>query len=102
MPRPVRDVRHQEVLMSVKGANGSAKGSGRAGSDLKRADASGSGAAVDRSDLVRNVALVGHSGAGKTMLLEAVLASTGAISRMGSIVDGTTVGDSDPAAVHQQ
>jgi elongation factor G len=57
---------------------------------------------VDRSELIRNVALVGHSGAGKTMLLEAVLASTGSISRMGSIADGTTVGDSDAAAVHQQ
>jgi elongation factor G len=57
---------------------------------------------VSRSELIRNVALVGHSGAGKTILLEAILASTGAITRMGTIADGTTVSDSDPAAVHQQ
>lgn len=74
--------------MSGKGTNGSAKGSGPA--------------AVNRSELIRNVALVGHSGAGKTILLEAILASTGAITRMGTIADGTTVSDSDPAAVHQQ
>jgi elongation factor G len=88
--------------MSVKTTNGSAKGSARAGSETKRSDTAGSAVTVDRSELIRNVALVGHSGAGKTMLLEAVLASTGSISRMGSIADGTTVGDSDAAAVHQQ
>ncbi|MCH6471321.1 elongation factor G-like protein EF-G2 [Sinomonas terrae] len=76
--------------MSAKGTNGSAKGT------------VSSEAAPDRPELIRNVVLVGHSGAGKTMLLEAVLASTGAITRMGSIADGTTVGDSDPSAVHQQ
>jgi elongation factor G len=88
--------------MSVKGTNGSAKSAGRSGSEVKRADSPGAAPTVDRSDLIRNVVLVGHSGAGKTLLLEAVLASTGAITRMGSIADGTTVGDSDPAAVHQQ
>jgi elongation factor G len=51
---------------------------------------------------IRNVALVGRSGAGKTMLAEAVLAATGAINRMGSILDGTTVSDSDPSEIHQQ
>ncbi|WP_422935830.1 elongation factor G-like protein EF-G2 [Sinomonas sp. P47F7] len=83
--------------MSVKSTNGTAKAAGRAGSAEAAASPS-----VDRSELIRNVALVGHSGAGKTMLLEAVLASTGAITRMGSIADGSTVSDSDPSAVHQQ
>jgi len=48
------------------------------------------------------VALVGRSGAGKTMLAEALLAATGAITRLGSIVVGNTVSDSDPSEVHQQ
>ncbi|WP_250009423.1 elongation factor G-like protein EF-G2 [Actinoplanes sp. M2I2] len=51
---------------------------------------------------VRNVVLVGHSGAGKTTLVEALLAATGTISRAGSVTDGTTVSDHDPAAVRQQ
>ena len=51
---------------------------------------------------IRNVVLVGPSGSGKTTLVEALLAHTGTIPRAGSVVDGTTVGDHDPAAVRQQ
>ncbi|MFG1609943.1 elongation factor G-like protein EF-G2 [Actinoplanes sp. NPDC049265] len=51
---------------------------------------------------VRNVVLVGHSGSGKTTLVEALLAATSTIPRAGTVADGTTVTDHDPAAVRQQ
>ena len=45
---------------------------------------------------IRTVALVGHGGAGKTSLAEALLARAGAIAAMGSVEKGTTVSDFDP------
>lgn len=42
---------------------------------------------------VRDIAFVGHAGAGKTTLIEALLAKAGAIQEPGSVLKGTTVGD---------
>ncbi len=50
---------------------------------------------------IRNLVLVGHSGAGKTSLTEALLFAAGAINRMGRVEDGNTVSDHDPEEVRR-
>jgi elongation factor G len=62
----------------------------------------GAAVAVDDPAKVRNVVLVGPSGSGKTTLTEALLTASGVLTRAGSVTEGTTVCDHDPAAVRQQ
>src|SRR5215210_5798073 len=51
------------------------------------------GMAHASAERIRNVALVGHRGSGKTSVNEALLFEAGAINRLGSVADGTTVAD---------
>lgn len=66
------------------------------------AGAAGGAPTADRPDAIRNVVLVGHSGAGKTTLAEALLVAAGALTRAGRVEDGTTVTDYDDAERRQQ
>ena len=50
---------------------------------------------VYSSENIRNVALIGHGGSGKTSLMELVLYETGVIKRVGNVEDGNTVSDYD-------
>ncbi len=52
-------------------------------------------------DRIRNIALVGHSGAGKTSLAEAALFVSGAATRMGKTEDGNTVSDFDEEEIRR-
>lgn len=53
-------------------------------------------------DKLRSVALVGHGGAGKTSLAEAILYNAGATDRLGKITEGSTVMDFDPDEISRQ
>jgi hypothetical protein len=48
---------------------------------------------------IRNVAVVGHGGCGKTQLVSAMLFSAGMVNRLGRVDDGTTVTDYDPEEI---
>ncbi|MBF0317863.1 MAG: elongation factor G [Nitrospirae bacterium] len=51
---------------------------------------------------IRNIALLAHSGAGKTTLTEAIVFNSGAITRMGNVTDGNTVTDFDQEEIERK
>lgn len=53
-------------------------------------------------DRIRNVAIVGHGGAGTTSVTEALLYRSGAITRMGKVEDGVTITDYEPEEVKRK
>ena len=54
------------------------------------------------TDRLRNIVLLSHGGAGKTLLSEAMLHTAGVTSRMGTIEDGTTTSDYEPEETRRQ
>ena len=54
---------------------------------------------VYKTDLLRNLALIGHGQSGKTSISEVALSYAGLTDRLGSIEEGTTVSDSDPEEI---
>ena len=57
---------------------------------------------VYRTDRIRNVVLLGHGGAGKTTLAEAMAYLSGVTSRMGTVTDGNTISDYDKEEIKRK
>ena len=67
----------------------------RPGYDIGQRSPGGLGMAIEVGK-IRNVGVVGHGGVGKTSLVEALLFTAGAVTRLGRVEDGSTTSDFDP------
>lgn len=54
------------------------------------------------TDMIRNIALIGHSGEGKTSLAEAMLFNAKSIDRLGKVEDGNTTMDFDAEEINRK
>ncbi|RSS60544.1 GTP-binding protein, partial [Streptomyces sp. WAC06614] len=72
------------------------------GDKAQQPGAAGRALTADRPTSIRNVVLVGHSGAGKTTLVEALALTSGAVNRAGRVEDGGTLSDYDETEHRQQ
>ena len=54
------------------------------------------------TDMIRNIALIGHSGEGKTSLAEAMLFAAKSIDRQGKVEDGNTTMDFDAEEINRK
>lgn len=54
------------------------------------------------TDKIRNIAFISHGGAGKTSLVETILFNAGAVNRIGSVDNGTSVMDFDPVEIKRK
>ena len=57
---------------------------------------------VYRTDRIRNVVLLGHGGAGKTTLVEAMAYLSGITNRLGKVTDGNTISDFDKEEIKRK
>ncbi|MDI3481034.1 MAG: elongation factor [Tepidanaerobacteraceae bacterium] len=55
-----------------------------------------------KSEMIRNIGLIAHSGSGKTSLAEAMLYTSGAIDRLGKVDEGNTTCDFDPEEIKRK
>ncbi|UCH00474.1 MAG: GTP-binding protein, partial [Deltaproteobacteria bacterium] len=57
---------------------------------------------IKKTDQIRNIGLIGHSGCGKTSLAEAILYNSKAIKRLGRVDDGTSIMDFEPEEIKRK
>jgi elongation factor G len=90
------------IIGRSQAASGAVVATGAAGYDPRRVQFSGGVMKAYEAPSIRNVAVVGHGGCGKTTLVSALLFDMGASTRLGRVEDGTTVTDFDADEIERK